>query len=97
MLTLHFLRPAPEAPWFIDFAARPVAVSFRVVGVVANPGQFPRQGLGYFSGPGIYLTPAFLDDHRHDLASGDISVVRLRPGSTAAFTAAEGQQPIWAA
>jgi hypothetical protein len=98
-LTLHFLRPAPGKPWLIDFAARPLAASFRVVGVVATPGQFQPQGGGYFSGPGVYLTPAFVNGHRHDLASGDVSVVRLRPGRTAAFTAAVarlepgGQQP----
>jgi hypothetical protein len=87
-LTLHFLRPMPRAPWLADYAARPVAVSFRVAGVVATPGQFPPQTNDYFSGPAVYLTPAFVNAHRHDLASYDVSVVRLKPGGSGAFAAA---------
>jgi hypothetical protein len=87
-LTLHFWRPKREAPWLADYTARPVAMSFAVVGIVATPGQFPPQDGDYFSGPGVYLTPAFVNAHRHDLASYDASVIRLKPGSADAFTAA---------
>ena len=87
-LTLHFLRPKRGAPWLADYTARPAAMSFAVVGIVATPGQFPPQDGDYFSGPGVYLTPAFVNAHRHDLASYDASVIRLKPGSADAFTAA---------
>jgi FtsX-like permease family len=87
-LTLHFLRPVAGSPWLANYAARPVSFSFRVAGVVATPGQFPPQGQDYFSGPGVYLTPAFVNAHRDDLAAYDVSVVRLRPGDTGAFAAA---------
>jgi len=80
-LKLQFVPPAAGGPTSVaDFTGKPTEVSFRVVGVVATPGQFPPQSGFYFSGPAAYLTPAFVRAHGADIASYRVSVVRLRHG-----------------
>src|SRR5260370_32154729 len=68
-LTVRFPRPAAGMPPSIpDNNATPIPFTFQIVAIVATPGQFPPESGFYFSGPGVYVTPAFLRAHTEDLS-----------------------------
>lgn len=93
-LTAHFPPPTAGAQlWIPDLAAPTIPYTFTVVGIVATAGQFPPESGFYFSGPALYVTPAFLAAHTTDLSSYDANVVRLRHGQSdlTPFLAALGQ------
>ncbi len=68
-----------------DLSGAPVWATFTVVGIVAAPAQFPPfASNSYFNGPNYYLTPAFYRTHERSAAAYEFSLVRLRPGASAA-------------
>ncbi|HEU5001914.1 MAG TPA: FtsX-like permease family protein [Actinomycetota bacterium] len=92
-LRLRLVLPAPGGPQWIPNYQSTMPFTFTVVGVVATPGQFPPETGFYWSGPGIYVTPAFIAAHVSDLSYYDANVVRVRGGAPGvdALTAAVGQ------
>ncbi len=68
-----------------DLSGAPVWAAFTIVGIVAAPAQFPPfASNSYFNGPNYYLTPAFYRAHGTSAAAYEFSLVRLRPGVSAA-------------
>lgn len=82
-ITVFFDRSLGGDPHQPDQEADPLPLTFRVVGVVAVPGQFPPQSSNnYIGGAAIYATPAFARAHGSDLLALDYDLVRRAPGTS---------------